>query len=417
MIWNQRKQNVWLWFELLLISVVLWFIVDYMYVMGRTYTAPLGFDIEHTYLLTLGELSDVSSDYIPKESRAEGDTDGALVIELMERMRAYPGVEAVSCSDVGIPYTAGSRNLGFKLDTLHFGSRWLRVSPDYFKVFNIEGEGFTSEQLTTLLRNAGKDGFVASVDIARDADGFKLAVGQELTSGFMKDFSSRLVGISGSIRRCEYDRAEPVLFIPLTDKMLIGDYYEGAMNNLEICFRVNPDVDGADFIARLRSDLAKQARVGNIFLMDIKPMSDVREGYIRSNGTENDIKTMTSIAIFLLVNIFLGVIGTFWFRTEYRKGEMGLRMALGSTRGELRMIMAGEGIMLLLLAFIPSMLISLNIVYMDMVESYLLPFTLSRYLVCSSITLILIACMIFIGIWYPALSTSKMKPADALHYE
>lgn len=417
MIWNQRRQNVWLWFELLLISVVLWFIVDYMYVMGRTYTAPLGFDIEHTYLLTLGDLSDASSNYIPKESRAEGDTDGALLIELMERMRAYPGVEAVCCSDVGMPYTLGTRNLGFKLDTLHFRSRWLSVSPDYFKVFNIEGEGFTSEQLTTLLRNAGEDGFVASADVGREADGFKVAVGQELTSGFMKNFSSRLVGICGSIRRCEYDRAEPVLFIPLTYKKLASDYYEGVMNSLEICFRVNPDVDGADFISHLRYDLSKQARVGNIFLMDVKPMSDVREGYIRSNGTEDDIKTMISIAIFLLVNIFLGVIGTFWFRTEYRKGEMGLRMALGSTRGELRLIMTGEGIMLLLLAFIPSMLISFNIVFMDMVESYLIPFTLSRFLICSSITFMLIACMIIIGIWYPALSASKMRPAEALHYE
>ena len=44
LIWNQRKQNAWLWAELLLVSVFLWFLVDYLYVMGRTYTAPLGFD-------------------------------------------------------------------------------------------------------------------------------------------------------------------------------------------------------------------------------------------------------------------------------------------------------------------------------------------------------------------------------------
>ncbi|MCS3065035.1 hypothetical protein NXX40_23660 [Parabacteroides distasonis] len=42
LIWNQRKQNAWLWAELLLVSVFLWFLVDYLYVMGRTYTAPLG---------------------------------------------------------------------------------------------------------------------------------------------------------------------------------------------------------------------------------------------------------------------------------------------------------------------------------------------------------------------------------------
>ena len=29
LIWNQRKQNAWLWAELLLVSVFLWFLVDY----------------------------------------------------------------------------------------------------------------------------------------------------------------------------------------------------------------------------------------------------------------------------------------------------------------------------------------------------------------------------------------------------
>lgn len=53
LIWNQRKQNAWLWAELLLVSVFLWFLVDYLYVMGRTYTAPLGFDIRHTYSIVI----------------------------------------------------------------------------------------------------------------------------------------------------------------------------------------------------------------------------------------------------------------------------------------------------------------------------------------------------------------------------
>ena len=70
LIWNQRKQNAWLWAELLLVSVFLWFLVDYLYVMGRTYTAPLGFDIRHTYSIVISSLSERSPDYIPKEKRS-----------------------------------------------------------------------------------------------------------------------------------------------------------------------------------------------------------------------------------------------------------------------------------------------------------------------------------------------------------
>lgn len=103
MIWNQRWQNGWLWAELLLVSVVLWFFVDYLYVTGRTRMEPLGFDVEHVYKISFGNLDDAAPGYLPPESRGEGKTDGALMVELLERMRAYPGVEAVCLATLDCP--------------------------------------------------------------------------------------------------------------------------------------------------------------------------------------------------------------------------------------------------------------------------------------------------------------------------
>ena len=93
LIWNQRKQNAWLWAELLLVSVFLWFLVDYLYVMGRTYTAPLGFDIRHTYSIVISSLSERSPDYIPKEKRER--PDGVHLLTALDRIRTYPGVDEV----------------------------------------------------------------------------------------------------------------------------------------------------------------------------------------------------------------------------------------------------------------------------------------------------------------------------------
>ena len=129
------------------------------------------------------------------------------------------------------------------------------------------------------------------------------------------------------------------------------------------------------------------------------------------------VKTRVAVACFLLANIFLGIIGTFWFRTEYRKGEMGLRMALGSTRRQLNSIMVGEGVLLLVLAFIPSLVISFNIAHMDLIDTYQLPFTWLRLAICGGITFVLIVLMIICGVWYPARSTARLEPAEALHYE
>ncbi len=417
LIWNQRRQNGWLWAELLLVSVFLWFLVDYLYVTGRTRMAPLGFDIEHTYKIGFGDLADSAPDYLPKESRGEGDTDGALLLDLLERVRAYPGVEAVCYSDAGMPYVYGSRYMSWKLDTLNFNCRWLKVSPDYFEVFRVMDREGSSEKLATAMREAGSDGVVVSSDVGRDAPGFHLALGQRLTSWYWENASLRLVGISRPVRRSEYERAEPVVFLPVTDAKIGRGDYDGEMGSLEVCFRVRPEADNADFVSRFRGDLARQARVGNLYLLDVTPVSEARAGYLRENGVENEVKTRVAIACFLLANIFLGIIGTFWFRTEYRKGEMGLRMALGSTRGQLRSIMMGEGVLLLFLAFIPSLVISLNIAYMDLVDTHLMPFTLGRFLLCQAVTFILTALMIVCGVWYPARQTARLEPADALRYE
>ena len=47
-IWNERRSNGWLWAELLIVFVVLWYIVDWTYATARTYYEPLGYDITNT---------------------------------------------------------------------------------------------------------------------------------------------------------------------------------------------------------------------------------------------------------------------------------------------------------------------------------------------------------------------------------
>ena len=42
-IWNERRSNGWLWAELLIVFVVLWYIVDWTYATARTYYEPLGY--------------------------------------------------------------------------------------------------------------------------------------------------------------------------------------------------------------------------------------------------------------------------------------------------------------------------------------------------------------------------------------
>lgn len=73
-IWNERRSNGWLWAELLIVFVVLWYIVDWTYATARTYYEPLGYDITNTYYLELS-LKNNKSEFLYSE-RAEGNDDG-----------------------------------------------------------------------------------------------------------------------------------------------------------------------------------------------------------------------------------------------------------------------------------------------------------------------------------------------------
>ena len=54
---NEWLSNLWLVLELLVVSVVMWYVVDYLYTRAATYLEPRGFNIEHCYLIELGELT------------------------------------------------------------------------------------------------------------------------------------------------------------------------------------------------------------------------------------------------------------------------------------------------------------------------------------------------------------------------
>ena len=129
---NEWRSNLWLALELLVVSVVMWYIIDLLYCRLATYMEPRGFDTEHCYLITMGVLTDKSPDYTPY-SDTHKQTDE--VRELVERLRRRPEVEAVSLSQNSYPYNGSNGSAEVDYDTLH-APRWtIRriVTPDFVR--------------------------------------------------------------------------------------------------------------------------------------------------------------------------------------------------------------------------------------------------------------------------------------------
>lgn len=111
---NEWQSNAWLALELLIVSVVIWFLADSMYTKISIFNEPRGFDTEHCYLLLFDKLSDKSPDYKEYESRDDENED---LKTLVERLKIRPEIEAVALSNNSYPYNYSNSGGTLSIDS------------------------------------------------------------------------------------------------------------------------------------------------------------------------------------------------------------------------------------------------------------------------------------------------------------
>ena len=407
---NEWRSNLWLCLELLIVSVVLWYIVDYFYVSKTLYSRPLGFDVEHCYLIHLNEVNDKSPDFKAYESNEQIVADKK---ELLMRLQRRPEVEAASLSVNAYPYNESNSGGEFTLDTLKTSGYTIRriISPDFLRVFRYTGvNDETPEQLAEIL-SRGK---------ALVSDNLMNYDHPEITS--MQPYTGRRMYMyQDSTNTFEIGAAiKPVLYF---------DYMQGQMNRSvvqllteneygwadELCVRVRENMDN-DFAEKLMADSEKQLRVGNMYVADVSSFADIRDNVMRSEH-QKDRNYITCMA-FLLVNIFLGLLGTFWFRTQQRTADIAIRKVSGASGSNIFALLLGEGLILLSVVTPIALIIDINIAHNELnfylAGDYL---TWPRMLFCGLVSYAAMAVMICLGIAIPAWRAMHIAPAEALRDE
>jgi putative ABC transport system permease protein len=183
----------------------------------------------------------------------------------------------------------------------------------------------------------------------------------------------------------------------------------------ELCVRVKDNMDN-DFINNLWKDADKHFRVGNLYISDIQSFQDIRTNFQRL--WMNDTRDYLVGGTFLMLNIFLGILGTFWFRTQQRKGEIALFKALGSSNRDVFSREIAEGLILLSVATVFAIIIDLNLAYAGLNKSNDgVTLEAGRFIITILISYLMTALMIIIGIWFPAKKAMNIQPAEALHEE
>jgi ABC-type antimicrobial peptide transport system permease subunit len=421
--WNRRRSNAWITLELLLVFCLLWYLVDYLFVLTCNYALPSYRDTNHTWQVNVARFPEGHPDFTP-EANAPAAIE-ADYTRLLSHIRSYPGVEAIAVSSsYSIPGTGSYIGGTYcnKADTsLVLGIQIFDIYPgeDYFKVF-----GYTAGNGKTPVSVTDFDwGDPQSVVLSRQAaealfpDGN--AVGKRLGSTYDKDFNLVVAGVVDDIKRLDAFRPAQVLY---------GRYTLDAegIQDAVISVRSSASLPDARFLESFSEEMDNALRIGNFYLLSIASYNDKMAFLDIDLGYSNERRIRISLMLFFIINLLLCVTGTFWYRINVRKEEIGLRIAIGSSRRRIMELFMVEGLWLLSIVTLPAMLIEYQFVHAGLIETFgventtltFLPdHTLLRFLITNGITWLILAGTILSAIWMPARRASHMHPADALHYE
>ena len=408
---NDWRSNLWLALELLIVSIVVWYTVDYCYVTYVTYNEPLGFEVDHCYKINVCSLNSNSPDYTERDAwQIIADK-----LELIDRLSRRPEIEVASYSNVAHPYNQNSTGETVRYDTITSeGMVHARnVSPEYFRVFKIRGaNGETPEQLASLLENNGA--FISSNLFENGGIDMRTHVHDTVYDAFGYGYSWEIKAVINPIRYSEY-MAHGTMDKTIIRKINHG--YESASYLMdELCVRVKDNMD-KDFIANLMADAPKHFRVCNLFIGSISSFDTLRDD--RVSDARQQLSSMVSGMAFLLINVFLGLFGTFWFRTQQRVGEIAIRKVNGATRSDIFRRMIGEGLVILSVVTVPAICFDMSLAHFELNTPYGETdyFNIGRIIISALITYALIALMIIAGIGIPAWRAMNLDPAVTLHDE
>lgn len=419
-IWAERRINLWILLELVLVFTVLWFCSEYIFVLGKHYMEPKGYDLNHTYVVNFGIKKNVdTSTDTPEDKEAQIDNIYNLI-------KSYPGVESAVLTEGNYPYgpTWRSKNrfIVNGTDTLTENRYTVEsfVKTEYFDVFRMklqQGKLFKNEDAIT------NESAVISPDYNSTFMGFDIGQVRTIQGGFDIDnnyFYEKERKVAGIVEPIKFIDIEPyynIAFYPINSKMISP--------TKGICIRVLPDAD-KEFADRFMKDMHQRLEIGPYFLASVSSMKDIRDNYMKAYKSYNDnLRSVSSITFFLIVNMFLGIVGTFWFRVQSRRGDIGLRIALGATRKAVKGIYITEAIILLFIASVIATLLCINISAFGVLSDIGMPnlnkefFNLgnTQYIINYLVTFAILVLITLVAVWVPAKKASDVQPVEALRDE
>lgn len=423
-LWSRRRRNGWLLAELILVAILSWYIFDPVMVVTYERHLPLGYDADRLCMVSVTMFPQEASGYEPQAADSASLVQAYL--NLVDRVRRHPDVEqATPVLSFVYPGAMGIGTSSFiaEGDSVAHTALFIEFLPHthFFETY-----GFQS----------GK-GSMSAAQLSDLDNGYYYIMTEDLLEGMFRTHTYRnqrcwkvtgtdtcYTAVKGTVKSCKYlsdKRPVPIVFMPLQNPDI-----RSSLDNMRIVVRLKEGVRMERFLHDFRPWMLRQLRIGNLYARELQSYDEINAAREFSDSTVLYRRSL-SIALFFLVNLCLGVIGTFWMQTRTRREEVGVMLSYGATPHRIRLLLLGEGTALTTLATFIGCFIYLQYAFSEglntgsslmeaVTPSWVDNFGLHFFFVSLMVYVILLL-VVWIGIYIPARRISSISPTEALRDE
>ncbi len=428
-LWSQRAQNVWLLAELVLVCFVAWKQLDPIAVRMYYKSLPKGFDCERLVVAQTSitdirwfegdnadRVLDQKTRILKQKLQASDEVEQVCILSQLYGLLAPRNMFSHSVDNEGDLYAYGD-------DTVHVYENLYLKNEHFFETYGIHAaEGSPSvEELSKL-----DHGIVISRSLAERLFGSaKAAIGKDITHSFFIEeewvTSYRICGVVEDVHVSEISFDTWQRYVPTTDNPL-------RYVHSQLLIRLRPDVNVRRFVEEQNFRLRQFATDG-LAIVSFTPYEDLTtsKNQFASPMLSYDFNLSVATALFFLINLCLGVIGTFWMQTKRRTEESGIMRAFGATKRRIMGLFLAEGFVLTTISMLITCVLYINYVKTGLGELCIPSSTQPdptwvadkplHFCILAGIVYFIICIVVSIGIAIPAWNIVRTKVVKALRDE
>jgi putative ABC transport system permease protein len=364
---------------------------------GKLISVNPGFEVKH---MVKAEVSLPQFQYSTPQQWANFSTD------LLARIQAHPGMQDTAVA-LPLPIVHPNVNLGFDIvgnPLLTEGStrtaNYVSASPEYFRVMGIPllaGRFFDQHDVMSAPRVT-----LISQSLARIYFPNQDPIGKQLVFAFHGDKATprEIVGIVGDVRDMSLGREpEPMMYVPNAQSPLWG-----------VVLAVKSNLSASDVASVVRAEVAKMDK--DLPISDVASMPDVMEASVAQPRFRTFLLGL--FAAIALVLAATGILGVISYSVSCRTHEIGIRVALGASRGAILRMVLRETLMLTVAGLVIGVPCALAASHL--IGHLLFGVSANDPITLGAVAFVLAAVAVLAG-YAPARRAMRVDPLIALRHE